>query len=76
MIRKKERATIEPFPHDGFVNDEQIAYFVGVHCTTIWAWVKRGKLPPPIKLSAGVTRWNAAEVRKFLFRGDVTLQNE
>lgn len=67
MIKKRERARLNPFPHDGFVTDEQIAYFVGVHVTTVWTWSKNDKLPPPMRLGEKVTRWDAATVRKFLF---------
>lgn len=32
---------------------------------TWWAWVKAGKAPQPIKLSAGCTVWRAADVYAF-----------
>lgn len=33
-----------------------------VAASTIWAWVKAGTFPKPIKLSANTTAWNAADV--------------
>lgn len=33
--------------------------------STWWAWVKAGKAPQPIRLSAGVTVWRAADVLAF-----------
>ena len=35
---------------------------LGVSGSSIWAWVKAGTFPKPIKLSANCTAWNAAEV--------------
>ncbi len=34
----------------------------GVAPSTIWAWVKAGTFPKPIKLSANTTAWPAADV--------------
>lgn len=34
----------------------------GVAPSTIWAWVKSGQFPKPIKLSANTTAWPAADV--------------
>lgn len=33
--------------------------------SSIWAWVKAGSFPKPIKLSANCTAWNAADVEKW-----------
>lgn len=30
--------------------------------STLWDWVRKGKFPPPVKLSVGVTAWRAADV--------------
>lgn len=34
--------------------------------STIWRWAKSGRLPAPLKLGEGTTRWNLAEVQKAL----------
>lgn len=36
-----------------------------VSAATWWAWVKAGKAPQPIRLSAGVTVWRSADVLAF-----------
>lgn len=36
-----------------------------VSAATWWAWVKAGKAPQPIRLSAGVTVWRYADVVSF-----------
>ena len=40
----------------------------GLHQSTIWRWVKSGRLPKPVKLSGGTTRWLRAEVEAALQR--------
>ncbi len=38
---------------------------LSVSGSSIWAWVKAGKFPKPIKLSANCTAWNAADVEAW-----------
>lgn len=33
--------------------------------SSIWAWVKAGKFPKPIKLSENYTAWNAADIEAW-----------
>lgn len=33
--------------------------------SSIWAWVKAGKFPKPIKLSENCTAWNAADIEAW-----------
>lgn len=39
---------------------------LGIGQSTLYEWVKTGRFPPPIKLSAGVTVWRAEHVREWL----------
>jgi len=38
----------------------------GVAKSTIWLWVKEGKLPKPIKLSERITVWNENEIDEWI----------
>jgi len=38
---------------------------LGVSGSSIWAWVKAGKFPKPVKLSENTTAWNAADVEAW-----------
>ncbi len=38
----------------------------GVAPSTIWAWVRRGKFPKPIKLGANTTVWNATDIEAWV----------
>ncbi len=38
----------------------------GLAKSTIWLWVKQGKLPAPIKLSSRVTVWEQSELDNWM----------
>lgn len=48
-----------------YLNDKQLAARYNVHRTRIWAWVRLGDFPPPVKLSPGCTRWRGQDVDKW-----------
>lgn len=43
----------------------QLKASLNVSGSSIWAWVKQGKFPKPIKLSENTTAWNAADVEAW-----------
>lgn len=43
----------------------QVKAYLGVSGSSIWAWVKQGKFPKPIKLSENTTAWSAADVEAW-----------
>ena len=43
----------------------QLKARLNVSGSSIWAWVKAGTFPLPIKLSANCTAWNAADVERW-----------
>jgi len=54
----------------GLVKDQMIrpakaAGLLGVHRATLWRWVRRGELPPPIKLGPRVVAWRLQDLREF-----------
>lgn len=38
---------------------------LGVSGSSIWAWVRQGKFPKPVKLSKNTTAWNAADIEAW-----------
>ena len=44
----------------------ELSMLIGVRKSTIWKWVKEGKIPQPLKLSARVTVWRLSEVKAFM----------
>lgn len=45
-----------------FYRLKQLKQRLGVSGSSIWAWVKAGKFPKPIKLSENTTAWSAADI--------------
>ena len=34
--------------------------------STIWAWVKEGRFPQPLKLSPRITVWKESDIQEFI----------
>jgi predicted DNA-binding transcriptional regulator AlpA len=39
---------------------------IPVSKSTLWAWVKEGRFPPPVKLGPRCTAWRVEDVRSFI----------
>lgn len=48
----------------GYLTDRQLAEYYTVSRATIWRWVRQGRLPQPIQISAGTTRFSAEAIQK------------
>ena len=58
MVNAVQQTTISP----QFYRLCHLKQRFGVSGSSIWAWIKSGKFPKPIKLSANVTAWTAESV--------------
>jgi len=59
-------ATQQSTPHPAqFYRLPSIKQKFQVSGSSVWAWVKAGKFPKPIKLSDNCTAWNAADVEAW-----------
>lgn len=58
--------TKNTLPESGYVSANTLAAALETTPSTIWRWSKSGRLPRPVKLGEGTTRWNLAEVHKTL----------
>jgi len=58
--------TTEDPPPRGWASDKDLATHYRVDRTTIWRWVRLGKLPKPTQLGANTTRWRWVEVMRWL----------
>lgn len=38
---------------------------LGISSSSIWAWVKKGTFPKPIKLGENITAWKASDVEAW-----------
>lgn len=48
-----------------FLSDKDLAARWGVHRATPWEWLKQGRIPAPVKLSARCTRWKLADIEAW-----------
>ena len=44
----------------------QLRQRLGVSASSIWAWVKSGRFPKPVKLSDNVTAWRATDIEAWV----------
>ena len=49
-----------------WISDRTIAQRFEISRSTVWAWARSGKLPPPVKLGENVTRWDEEEVDRLI----------
>lgn len=54
------------FPRQGISRLKTVCMMTGLSKTTIYAWVKVGKFPPPVKLSPSVTAWRNSDVLDWI----------
>jgi len=58
-------------PATGYLRAEQIiSTFLPIARSTLWAWVKSGKFPQPVKLGERVTAWKCEDVRDWMEKRD------
>lgn len=48
-----------------YLSDKRIAERYEVSRATVWRWVQAARLPKPVKLSPGCTRWRASDVEAW-----------
>lgn len=45
-----------------YLRDKDIAKRYSIGKTTVWRWTREGRLPAPIRLSSGCTRWLLSDI--------------
>ncbi|WP_304546143.1 helix-turn-helix transcriptional regulator [Sulfurimonas microaerophilic] len=51
---------------DKLIRINQVMDLVGIKKSTVWLWVKQGKLPQPKKLSPRVTVWKESDILEYI----------
>ena len=59
-------ATFASAPDDAIVRVNVVAMLFACHANTIWRMARDGRLPPPKKISSGITGWRAGDIRARL----------
>jgi len=49
----------------GYSSDRTLAKYFDTSRSTIWLWSRTGRLPKPVKLSEGCTRWCNKAIKQF-----------
>lgn len=47
---------------------DEVAAFLGIKTSTVWAWARAGRIPAPIKLSGRCTRWRLSDLLAHVAR--------
>jgi predicted DNA-binding transcriptional regulator AlpA len=55
-------------PETGFVRRPVVLAHIPFGTTTLYAEIKAGRFPAPVKLSARIAAWKAEEVREWIER--------
>ncbi len=53
------------FATQQFYRLPQLKARLGVSGSSIWAWVKKGSFPPPIKLAENTTAWHISDIESW-----------
>lgn len=68
-VKTQPNHQLEPIEQGvGYSSDRTLAKFYDASRSTIWKWAREGKLPKPIKLTSGATRWDNKSVKAFAER--------
>ena len=52
----------------GYSSDKTLARYFDTSRSTIWLWAREGRLPQPVRLSSGSTRWSNKDINEFTKR--------
>jgi predicted DNA-binding transcriptional regulator AlpA len=64
--REKSARKVSPPVKPIFYRAARLAQALGISRTTLWRLWKRGVLPPPVKISRGVSGWPASEIEVLI----------
>lgn len=48
-----------------FLRVSEVAARYGISRSTVWRWLKKGKIPKPIKLGEDSTRWRLSDLEAW-----------
>lgn len=62
----KAYATFTTAPDDAIVRVNVVAMLFACSTNTVWRMARDGRLPPPKKVSTGISGWRAGDIRARL----------
>jgi len=48
-----------------FLSDKQLSLRYNIGRSSVWRWLKEGKLPNPTRFGSGTTRWRLSDIEKW-----------
>jgi prophage regulatory protein len=48
-----------------FLTVKEVAQIFGVAPNTIWRWVRGGRFPAPVEMSAAYKRWRLSDIERY-----------
>lgn len=65
----KALADFDDLPDAAHVDVRVVAPLLGCSIPSVWRWSRLKKIPAPVTIGQGCTRWNVGSLRKHLARG-------
>lgn len=66
----KDLPKYQTLPRLGMSRANQILPYLPFSSSTLWAWSKDGRFPPPVKISPTMTAWRNSDVIDWLNQQD------
>ena len=52
-------------PPPEFLDVHGVANRYGITAATVWSWINQGKIPQPLRLTAGTSRWAVRDLEQW-----------
>ena len=62
-------ANFDSLPDAAHVDVRVVAPLLGCSIPSVWRWARLKKIPSPVTIGQGCTRWNVGSLRQHLARG-------
>jgi len=66
MNEPKSAPTFEQLPDAAFIRARNLMSILPFSAATLWRRCREGIFPAPVRLSAGITAWRVADIRRWL----------
>ena len=63
QVQERALASFDELPNAAHVDVRVVAALKGISVPSVWRWSREGKLPQPVRMTAGTTRWNVGALR-------------
>lgn len=63
-------ARFDTLPADAYVRAPVVAALFTLSRSSVWRWVKAGRIPTPIKIGPQTTAWRVSDLRQALSGGE------